>query len=114
MPKTVERYLRLVAANQFKAVVRTIPVDGWTEMDNPFCLALQGSKQFGGVLVLFVVFGTIEGVRTPAFCAYASMPVQSYLLFDVSALVKGFHTTVVTVQCTCFRTLIAIAAGVIN
>ena len=78
-------------------------------MDNPFCLALQGSKEFGGVFVLFVIFGTIEGVRTPASTAYASVPVQANLLFGVSALIEGFYTAVVAIQGTCFRTLIAIA-----
>ena len=104
----VERHLRLASANQFKAVVRTIPVDGRTEMDNPFCLTLQGRKQFGGVLVLFIIFGTIKGVRAPASTAYASVPVQANQLFGVSALIEGFHTAVVAVQGTCFRTLVAI------
>ena len=66
-------------------------------MDNPFCLTLQGRKQFGGVLVLFIILGTIEGVRPPASTAYASVPVQMYLLFGVGALIKGFHTAVVAV-----------------
>ena len=59
----VERHLVLGPPDEFKTVIRAIPVDGRAEVEPSFGLALNGRIYLRGFLVLFVEFGTVEGVR---------------------------------------------------
>ena len=110
----VEGHLVLHAANQFETVVRAIPIDGWTKPQPTLSLTLQGCIKLGRLLILLVIFGTVEGVRAKAFYAQSCMPVQLNLLTIVASLIENLATLVVAVQMSNLRTAISIATGIVR
>ena len=121
----VERHLALVAAYEFKPVVRTVPVDGGLEVQLvglAACLiqlathiTLQGRIEFGSFLILLVVLRAIECVRSPALSRETRLP--GYFKRgrrnekggrSIASLIESLYALIVAVQSPCLRTLVAV------
>ena len=100
-------------SKQLKAVLRSVPVYGWFQVQAPlFVLGCYGSVGFQCVLKLVVPFGAIKGVRAKIPYAYTCMPVHAYVVVVVLSLVKSLSAFVVGIQFASLIAAVAVASGI--
>ena len=109
----VEWHLLVVPPDEFKAIVAAVPVNNWSQTDKAFLgLSLQSGEEFGGLLVLFIILGTVEGVGAKALGCESCMPVHTEEGIFISTLPKQLNALVVAVQVACFGANVPIASCV--